>query len=42
MAITLQAYATKDDTGIEVTLKIIKDLNEITEKLFILPKERLY
>lgn len=40
MAITLQAYALKDDINVKVTLKIIKDLNEITEKSFVLPQEK--
>ena len=40
MAITLQAYALSDGNDVEVTLKIVKDLNEISEKSFILPKEK--
>ena len=40
MAITLQAYAENDGNNMNVTLKTIKDLSEITEKSFLLPKEK--
>lgn len=41
MAITtFQAYALKEDADLKVTLKIIKDFNEITEKSFMLPQEK--
>jgi len=40
MAITLQAYALKDGKSFNVVFKSIKDLNQITEKSFVLPKEK--